>query len=172
MSGKILRNIEMTLDPKSIQNAIREIMDFKEQLRQSMQELVEVLMEDGVEIAKMQLVSMDGVYTGALESSIDHGKFDPKTRSGYVFAGNSSTPYAIFVEYGTGMIGAESPHPEPNGWEYDANGHGDKGWVYKNDNDGKFHWTRGYVSRPFMYNTLKWLEEAAPDRMSKKLTEM
>ena len=64
----------------------------------------------------------------------------------------ASSDHADYVEFGTGIRGAESPHPKPNGWSYDVNEHGDDGWVYKGK-DGKFHWTAGTRSRPFMYET-------------------
>lgn len=63
--------------------------------------------------------------------------------------------YAMYVEYGTGIVGSEHPHPSPEiPWAYDINNHGDDGWQYIGK-DGKLHWTKGQPSRPFMYNT--WL---------------
>ena len=169
MSHKILKTIDMDLSTKSIDLAIREIRQFQEDLKQTCWELVEALTMEGAEIAKMQVASMDAVYTGELEQSIK-GLFFPSERCGFVIA---EAPYAIYVEYGTGIVGKENPHPEAAGnYDYDVNNHGIKGWVYKNDNDGKFYWTKGFVSRPFMYNTLKWLEEAAPERMSGMLSQM
>lgn len=168
MSRRTVRVVEMTLDSWSIANAIVEIHEFRQQLTDGMNDLIRKLSQDGEEIAKMQVVSMDAVYTGYLESSI-YGYFDPMKGIGYVIAGS---PYAIYVEYGTGAVGAGDepgpngeagePHPAAVGnWKYDKHHHGASGWVYKSDRDGKFHWTKGYVSRPFMYNTLRWLEEAA-----------
>ena len=169
MSYKILKTIDMDLSPKSIDNAIRELKRFQTDLKKTIWELIEKLTMEGAEIAKTQVASMDAVYTGELESNIK-GMFFPTERCGFVIA---DTPYAIYVEYGTGVVGAESPHPEAEGnWDYDVKHHGDEGWVYLNDNDGKYHWTKGFVSRPFMYNTLRWLEEAAPERMSEMLNQM
>ena len=170
MSYKILKSIEFELSSKSIGNAIREVRRFRDGLRETCLELVEALMNEGIDIAKMQVASMEAVYTGELENGIS-GFFSRSRRCGFVY---TNTYYAIYVEYGTGIIGEESPHPEAweTGWNYDINGHGEQGWVYKNDRDGKFHWTQGYVSRPFMYNTLKWLEEAAPEMASRFFHQM
>lgn len=172
MSRKILKSISMDLSTKSINNAIMEIREFKRQLMETCKELKKVLAEEGAEIAKMQVASMEAVDTGLLEHSI-HGIYDPSTGNGIVYV-DKSCPYAIYVEYGTGIVGAGDPHPEAAevGWAYDVNQHGIKGWVYKSDKDGKYHWTQGYFSRPFMYNTLRWLEEAAPQRMSGMLDQM
>lgn len=164
---KVMKSIEMELSPSSINRAIRELRDFKEELIDACKELTEVLVNEGVEIAKMQLISMNGVYTGQLEHSI-RGVFDKKTGIGIIRAGEEGwkKPYAIYVEYGTGIVGESSAHPEYKkaGWKYDKRDHGAEGWWYENERDGKWHWTQGYVSRPFMYNTLQWLEEAAPER--------
>lgn len=161
-----MKSIELDLTVESINRAIREIQDFRNELREKCLELVEALMMEGVEIARMQVASMDAVYTGELEQSIQ-GVFFPTERCGFVMA---DTPYAVYVEYGTGIVGESAPHPEAQGnWNYDVNHHGIQGWVYRNGNDGQFHWTMGYVSRPFMYNTLRWLEEAAPERASEIL---
>lgn len=120
-----------------------------------MEALVRKLAERGAEIARIQVASLGAVYSSELLNSII-GIYSEKDRVGIVRAG---APYAIFVEYGTGVVGAGSPHPKPDGWQYDANGHGDEGWWYLNDRDGKVHWTRGYRSRPFMYNTARELEQ-------------
>lgn len=167
MSYKVLKSIDMDLSTQSINRAIKEVQAFRNELKAKCWELVQALTMEGAEIAKMQVVSMDAFDTGELEQSIQ-GMFFPGERCGFVIAG---APYAIYVEYGTGIIGKESPHPEADGnYDYDVHQHGDGGWVYKSDKDGQFHWTAGYVSRPFMYNTLRWLEEAAPDRASEILT--
>jgi hypothetical protein len=67
--------------------------------------------------------------------------------------------YAGYVEYGTGIVGASNPHPNPSEWEdfmgYDVNGHGDEGWKYI-DANGKLRWTAGQPSRPIVYKTGKW----------------
>lgn len=175
MSYKVLKTINVDLSTQSINHAIRELKRFREQLRETCWELVKALTMDGAEIAKMQVIAMDAVDTGELEKSIG-GMFFPSERCGFVIA---EAPYAIYVEYGTGPRGEEEPHPEAQGvYDYNVNQakhlerYGKDAWIYKSDKDGKFHWSQGYVSRPFMYNTLRWLEEAAPERMSEMLSQM
>jgi hypothetical protein len=84
--------------------------------------------------------------------------FDPEAGIGIIRA---NAPYAVYVEFGTGVIGKSNPHPAPEGWKYDVNEHGDKGWWYFNERDQKWHWTKGMASRPFMYNTLQELQREA-----------
>lgn len=116
--------------------------------------LFEALIDYGVEVAKAQVREMDAFYTGELESSIE-GYFSPAMKVGIIRAG---APYAVYVEFGTGVVGQGSPHPAPAGWRYDVNNHGEAGWWYFNDRDQKWHWTKGIESRPFMYNTARELE--------------
>lgn len=184
MSYKVLKTIDIDLTPASINRAIRELELFRKQLKQSMNELVQKLMDEGVTIAKTQVAALGAFDTGELEQSIHRGEFVPDWGVGWIV---TDCPYAIFVEYGTGIVGAASPHPgiSDGDWhdpvatykgktyyKYDSQKHGERGWVYRSDKDGRFHWTQGYVSRPFMYNTLKWLEEAAPERASELFRQM
>ena len=175
MAGTVFRKtISMTLDPGSIENAIKELNQFKEDLKRAMQGLVEYLMESGVTHAKLIVSAMDAVDTGTLMASIGHGAFDPESRTGIIYAGRY---YAAFVEFGTGIVGKASPHPGiaagevgkfavlgENGSvysDYDTNGHGEKGWVYRPVGSNRYFWTQGMPARPFMYETYKSLEEIA-----------
>ena len=116
MSYKILKSIEMELTTQSISHAIREVERFRDNLRETCLELVEALTGEGVKIAKMEVAAMDAVFTGELEQGIS-GFFSPGMRCGFVI---SDTPYAIYVEYGTGIVGEDSPHPEgfESAWTY------------------------------------------------------
>jgi hypothetical protein len=114
---------------------------------------VKTLTEYGVEIAKLEVRKLDAIYTGELQNSIEG--FFPSSNVGIIRAGAT---YAVYVEFGTGVVGKGSPHPDPQGYQYDVNNHGDKGWVYFDEDSGKFRWTKGFKSRPFMYNTAKELE--------------
>lgn len=165
-----LKNITMTLDPESIERAIQEVEELRDNLTNALSELARYVTEEkGPGIAKMYIAQFPAVDTGFLHDSIT-GEYHKGQHSGTIYAG---AYYAAFVEYGTGIIGADNPHPEPQEWEYDTNGHGMAGWFYPvSDNpqskawhpDGrkaagvKLAWTRGMPARPFMYNTLRELE--------------
>ena len=150
-----MRKISFGLSTKEINRAIREVEKYKAELNTKVSMLIEALTDYGVEIAKVQVRQLGAWYTGELESSIS-GYFSPSTGVGIIKAG---APYAVYVEFGTGVVGAGSPHPAPAGWRYDVNAHGESGWWYYNDRDGKMHWTKGMPSRPFMYNTARELEQ-------------
>ncbi len=147
--------IRFKLDLKDIDRAIGEVNQFKTEFLEKCDRLVEVLVDRGAEIAKIEIARLDAIDTGELMNSIE-GYFSSETNVGIIKAG---TLYAAYVEFGTGVVGKGSPHPNPQGWQYDVNNHGDSGWVYHDDNSGQFRWTKGFKSRPFMYNTARQLEK-------------
>ena len=145
--------IKFTLD--DIDRAIKEVAQFKREFLEKCNRLIEALTDSGVEIAKIKVAELDAVYTGELMNSIE-GYYSPTYNVGIIKAG---AYYAAYVEFGTGVVGSQSSHPNPQGWQYDVNNHGDEGWVYYDDESGKFRWTKGFKSRPFMYNTARQLEK-------------
>lgn len=157
------KTISMGLSTESIDNAIREIRKLRSDLKRCCNELVQVLTEEGVTIAKMNVMSMNAVLTGDLEESI-RGVFNSHTGTGVIF---TNVPYALYVEFGTGIVGEANAHDGDTDipWEYDVNDHGDSGWWYYASIDGiaKFRWTKGMPARPYMYNTLRWLQDNYPD---------
>lgn len=152
--------IKVGLDPKSIESAIKEIKKHRGGLKDKVAALIEILTEGGVEIAKAEIRQMGAIYTGELEESIT-GYFSPALGVGII---KTDCPYAVYVEYGTGVVGKENPHPAPEGWQYDMNQRGEKGWWYFNERDKKWHWTKGMESRPFMYNTFLELQRLVEEQ--------
>lgn len=153
-----MKRITFSLNKASIERAIRELEQYQADLQDACQALVERLTHEGEMVAKMYVAAYPAVDTGELMDSIN-GYYSPNLHAGFIRA---NAWYAIFVEYGTGVIGDSNRHPQkPGDWEYDHNHHGDKGWVYKSDRDGKLHWTKGMPSRPFMYDTFRELERKA-----------
>lgn len=86
--------------------------------------------------------------------------------------------HAMYVEYGTGIVGSENPHPHP--WIYDVNNHGEKGWFYptteSDPNPNKHYyngvlyaWTKGQRSRPFMYKTWLWAKQSCTQIIRKHI---
>ena len=147
--------IQFKVNVKDINRAIREVEKFKKEFLLKCNRLIEALTDAGVQIAKVEVAQLDAVYTGALMNSIE-GYYSPTYNVGIIKAG---AYYAAYVEFGTGVVGASSAHPNPQGWQYDVNNHCDSGWVYYDDYSGEFRWTKGFKSRPFMYNTARELEK-------------
>jgi hypothetical protein len=150
-----VRKITLDLSTRDINRAIRELQRYKKELNEKVSRLIETLTDYGVDVAKAQVRELGAWYTGELESSIT-GYFSPTVGVGIIKAGS---PYAVYVEFGTGIVGQTSPHPDPKDWQYDINKHGEDGWIYFNERDDRWHWTKGFESRPFMYNTARELEK-------------
>lgn len=122
----------------------------------------ERLAEKGVEIARIKIVDLDAVFTGELLSSI-HDEYITSYKGGAIFSIVADSSHAMFVEFGTGQLGKDSPYPYklPDGisWNY-ATGKtirqnpitGRYYWFYPGK-DGKWHYTEGMPARPFMYET-------------------
>ena len=151
----------MELTPASIRRAIKEIEDFRNHLQQAMISLIEFLTEQGVKVAKAQLLSFNppAFYTRTLYESIQKEAYDPSTKSGKVYVDEATAPYAIYVEYGTGIYVADGGkrHGEP--------------WTYFNENDGKWYTTYGMPARPFMYNTIRIIQDEAETHGGKLIAE-
>jgi hypothetical protein len=147
---------KINLNPREIDRLIKDIKQYKRELTEKVNLLIGELTDYGVQVAKAQVRELGAWYTGELESSIE-GYFSPSVGVGIIKAG---APYAVYVEFGTGIVGKSQPHPSPDDWRYDINEHGESGWWYFNDYTGHPQWTKGMPSRPFMYNTARELENA------------
>lgn len=145
----------------SIQAAIKQLKAYQNDLTYKCQLLAEKLAEKGVEIARVQLADLDAIFTSELLSSIE-AEYVKSTKTGAIWSVVAGTDHAMFVEFGTGIVGKQSPYPGklPEGvsWEY-ASGKtirqltdGRYGWFYRDDN-GEWWFTEGMPSRPFMYYT-------------------
>ena len=157
------------LSVKSIQNLQKDLEKYKEELMTKTTNFASRLAERGVEIAKINIVDLDAVFTGELLESIrrdrkmEGGKYDA------VFVVVADSAHAMFVEFGTGYKGLNSSYPYnfPDGvtWNYNTGNtikYNDKTgsyyWFYPGD-DGKWHYTEGMPARPFMYETANQLRQ-------------
>lgn len=163
----VIKNISMTLDKGSINNAIREVRLIRDKLVPAMRHLIEYLAEKGVEIAKAELVLFDkpAYWSGALQDSIQYRMENDKEavitageglEDGYEDPGS----YAIYVEYGTGIYGADINNHGFDGWYYPAPW---GTWIPETGKHAgeKMAWTNGMEPRPFMLHTLNDLEDEA-----------
>lgn len=159
------------LDPDSIDKAIAKIEKYEKYVAEKAQELVRLLKDLGLERAK-ELVPVD---TGEAKASII-GYIDDDTGRGIIQAGG----YCKYIEFGTGVKGQGSQHPSPEylaimQWAYNSGAtifttkDGREGWYYPTD-DGGYRFTEGMPSRPFMFETAKYLKEEAA-RLAKEVFE-
>lgn len=161
-------------DGGSISSAIEELIWYKRWVTMCTKELLYELVLRGENLLSANIASADIKSARAkaeLQSSIS-GIFNRNLGTGVLSVGgpSGSTGYfAVFVEFGTGVVGARSPHPDLiPGWGYDSSGHGESGWYYYKEADGQVHWTQGQPSHPFMYQTGKELRNEV-ERIAKEV---
>lgn len=144
--------IVFKLNAASVDAALKAVKEYQRKVQDSADEIARKLTEQGVSLAQLNASYMNiydyGELVNGIESQYSGGK-------GFVV---STATHSIFCEFGTGVVGANSPHPNIAiaGWSYDVNQHGELGWWYIG-RDGQAHWTKGMPSRPYMYETAKML---------------
>lgn len=152
----MVKKITFDFSPTSIQRARLRLVQYKSFLNKIEEEILIAMLDYGQRYAQEEISNLGATYTGELANSIE---IELLGKVGYIY---TELDYAKFVEYGTGIVGAmeSNRHPKlPASWIHDASGHGMEGWIYYNENDGRFHRTLGMKHRPFMYNTAKALEK-------------
>ena len=156
MSEKISINV---FSRSSIQNAKELLMEKADKIDGGTRETVKKLTQIGYEYM-MTIVKVD---SGELAESISW-EYDEQTNTGRIEVGSA---YAIFVEYGTGIVGATGKkHPEPApGWKCDAKGHGEKGWTYFDAKQNRFRWTKGQPASAFVYRTREYMKSQAGETL-------
>ena len=165
------------LSERDLKQMLRTMKSTKRKVSAATEKLVRELLSEGIGYM-IKIVPEDTQYTMMSITS----SYDPETGVGKILVGSE---YAIYLEYGTGVVGARNPHPDPDGWRYDVNGHGDSGWWYpieseerakhleslgvrisQNKKTGRWYgFTRGLPGSAFIYNTAKHLSDIAGDRV-------
>ena len=156
------RVFKTDLSRSGISDLRKQLVDYKNNvLHQKVDLLAKMLAEKGVAIAQTNIATYDAIFTGELISSIE-ARYGGSTKGTAVFYVVADSRHAVFVEFGTGQLGQEGgyPYPFPEGiaWEYNTGKTifeiepGQYGWFYPGD-DGKWYFTQGMPSRPFMYET-------------------
>lgn len=154
--------IESNFD-KSINDLIKNLNNIVDGAETGIEELV----KQGTQLAKDNCISntsANGYDIGSHPNNIT-GEYDLSNETGVITTNGDDALY--FHEMGTGVIGAGSSHPNIEAmnmtWEYDQNKHGEKGWIYHNEETGKTGWTKGLRSSHFMYDTYVQLKDKAQD---------
>lgn len=161
------KRLKADLSISGIRQLQKDIEKYQNSIEYKAKLLAENLADMGVEIARVKISSLDAIFTGELIQSV-HTEYKSSIRGGAIFCVVADSDHAVFVEFGTGVVGQKSPYPYPlpDGmtWEY-ASGKtirqladGRYGWFYKGDN-GQWYFTEGMESRPFMYETSLELEK-------------
>ena len=152
--------IKIDLNKKGgLENGIKELEAYKKRIQEKTSLLVQKLTDYGAEIVRIKIVNMGAYYSGELLSGVS-GYYSPSLNAGWV---KVTSDHVAFVEFGTGVVGQNSPHKNGEylskaAWSYATGAKifttqdGRVGWIYPTD-DGGFRFTEGMQSRPFMYET-------------------
>lgn len=151
--------IRFRLCASDINRAIQELGARRKWYQEKCDELAKRLADIGVFLARMKIAEYDAIDSHTLISSVNRPEqVRPGVYRFTCFADNGNGEnYAICVEYGTGITGADNPHPEADrsmyarGKTIHQNKDGEPGWYFPLD-DGTWRWTTGYPARPFWHD--------------------
>ena len=117
-----MKAIKVRLSAEGVKQAVQELREYQAKVQAAASAIVAALASAGEEFAVAAVLPF--AETGQLASSI---KAETSGNVGFV---KCSCGYAVYVEFGTGIKGAGSPHPDTAilGWKYDINRHGELGW--------------------------------------------
>lgn len=141
-------------DKNSVQKAIAKMGGLNKELDMAIDRAMDILMERAYKRMLMYMGSMP-THDGTLATSNLASTITPyRVNKGFVI--EILGDYALYVEFGTGVVGRDNPHPDltmfGENWKYNHKEKGEAGWYYIGK-DGKRHWTKGMPSRPYMYKT-------------------
>lgn len=141
-----------------VDEAIRMLERYQKTFQTRVELFMKKLTDYGVEKATEEVLTMDAVFTGELVNSIHSTEIENNAER-VIFAVEADSEHAIFVEMGTGIIGATTPYPGKlpaiyaQGKTIRKTADGRYGWYYLGG-DGKWYFTEGMPSRPFMVSCL------------------
>lgn len=141
---------EMNIDAGEIMKAASIFKGMQDEVRKRISQAIKNSLEEGLEY----MIPKIPVDTGDLRESA-HVVFKEGSLEGELVV---DSDHAIYVEFGTGIVGKNSPHPEKDSGWYDVNNHGEKGWVIILSS-GEYRTTRGQIGKHFFYDTRLYVEE-------------
>lgn len=159
-----MADINVKLSISGLKDLQQYLKDYEKSLESKVDLFVKELATIGVDYAKYNVSDLNAVFTAELLDSI-HLKSGEKTKGKSVYFVVADSNHAVFVEMGTGVVGANSQYTGPlpavyaQGEKMFTNKDGKYGWVYYNEEIGHPVFTEGMPSRPFMWNTSQQMQE-------------
>lgn len=152
------RVFKADLSVNGIAQLKKELLNYKNNtLQHKIELLTKRLAEQGVVTAKSNITSLDAIFTGELINSI-HTQYGGSAKGTAIFYVVADSEHAVYVELGTGIVGAKKPYKGKlpvmyaQGKTIHHTKNGKYGWFYQ-DANGDWYFTEGMPSRPFMYET-------------------
>jgi len=141
-------NLELSVE--GMEKGIKILKDYKKKLERAKIKILNRLADKFIEVAQQNVP----IQTGQLAASINKTQIQKDVIEVY-----TDNFYSKFVEFGTGVIGNNKPHPDTSSinWKYDVNKHGEKGWKYQTP-DGLWHWTKGQEAKEYWYKAYQFVD--------------
>ena len=168
----MITEINIDLDKKgSLENGIKELKAYQERIDKRCKKLVSRLIEKGIQNVQYIILNMTYLDTGELLSGLDQSAplaISSTSTGSYVGYVRINSQYAVYVEFGTGIIGASNPHDKASDFGYSYGSYID-GWWYPTDKSdpnptkiegkdgGLIAHTKGQAAKSFMYDTAIYL---------------
>lgn len=132
---------------------VEEIDDLRAGMASNVRYVLEDAIKENLPIARAKLIPFanDGNTNVGISYEVSGSRGD------YEAIVELTGSQAEFVEYGYGAIG-EGTYPPGDPWEYDINGHGEKGWYYAHGK--KSH---GMEAGAVMYDLVRDISDSLDD---------
>ena len=154
---KTTARIKIELSKQSLERAEKLIKEFANEYEQGIKDAIRTATE------AMYEKVLEYCHDSEIYNHIDaiHWEYDEETNVGRVWTNDW---VLLFNEYGTGIVGSQNPHPNANGWKYDMNEHGERGWYYPKG-DGTYGWTKGLPSKHMFYDAFEDIKDLIGDKI-------
>lgn len=128
-------NIDL-LDLRTVDKALKQIEEYQKKVRELIPVFLKRCAEAVRDLANQKLTGYG--YSGELISEIQNSWSIDESKDGVVTLINSHDK-AVYIEFGTGIVGSGKSHEmaSESGYKYDYNGHGEKGWRFIRFADGE-----------------------------------
>lgn len=157
--------MKITVEYTDLGRLLTRFNKIKEEMDRIPESIIDGLLEEGERIMSGNINMPEVADSVTSYASL----VSKNSAEGYITAEHES---AVYLEYGTGIVGVWNPHPElPAGWVYDSNEHGYSGWVYW-DSSGRKRWTMGLASNQFVLKTREELQRVSGEIAMDKLEEL
>lgn len=151
------KKIKMNLSVSSVENAIKQIEEYKRSLVLKTSQLLDELGKIGIRTIDQKMSSIQGDSDPNHYAFVKMNSYGSFTRATIILQGRD----VLFIEFGSGVhyngATGSSPHPKGQQMGYTIGSHGkgqgaNDSWVYFNEEHGRFETSQGTKAAMPMYN--------------------
>lgn len=122
-------NIDL-LDLRTLDKAIKQIEQHQKRLRELIPDFLKACAETVRDMANNIISGLP--YESDIISGLQNSWKTETTDDGQVVTLINNYDKAVYIEFGTGIVGGTNPHDEASesGYKYDFHAHGQEGWTF------------------------------------------